>query len=113
MSGIVDAAVARAAAARALNVSPSIAHSKSQDQISDLLFAATGARFDSADVWSDRTTTYNQFRYFRRHLELYDDVFVDDANVFEFKAGGEAKARTLLTSSLPFLTEAYGSVWWR
>ena len=113
MSGIVDAAVARAAAARALNVSPSIANLKSQEQISDLLFAATGARFDSADVWSDRTTTYNQFRYFRRHLELYDDIFVDNSNVFQFKAGGEAKARTLLTSSLPLLNEAYGSVWWR
>ena len=30
--------------------------------------------FSFNDVWTDRTTTGNQYRYLRRHLELFDRV---------------------------------------
>ncbi len=36
------------------------------------------AGFSYQNVWTDRTTTGNQFRYLIRHLELYSDVFCYD-----------------------------------
>jgi hypothetical protein len=34
--------------------------------------------FSAKDVWTDRLTTGNQYRYVIRHLELFDDLFATD-----------------------------------
>lgn len=33
--------------------------------------------FSLLDVWSSRGTTYNQFNYFKKHLMLFDNAFID------------------------------------
>lgn len=39
--------------------------------------------FNYNDVWTDRTTTANQYRYFRRHLELFDEFIKNDTSMLE------------------------------
>jgi predicted helicase len=44
--------------------------------------------FNYNDVWTDRTTTANQYRYFRRHLELFDAFIKNDASILEIDENG-------------------------
>jgi superfamily II DNA or RNA helicase len=109
----VDSAVSRVEALRALQIRPGVANERTKAEIILRLEAATGLLLDFNDVWTDRTTTYNQFRYFRRHLELFSEVFVDEANVFKFKPQGEQLALNMLGLSLPFLGDSnYGQTKW-
>jgi superfamily II DNA or RNA helicase len=113
MTEAVNQAVIRVEAIRKLSIVPEIANEKSKNQILDNLEAATGLAMDFNDVWTDRTTTYNQYRYFRRHLELFEDVFIDQMNVFQFKEDGQAKAREILDRSAAYLEKRqYGDSYW-
>jgi hypothetical protein len=109
---LIDSAEARTRAVRDLRINRALANKKNQEHINDLLSEATGIQYDSTNIWTDRTTIFNQFRYFRRHLELFDDIFYDDGNTFRFKPGGDLKARALLQRSEPSLISTYGDVWW-
>jgi hypothetical protein len=109
----VSQAVERVTAIRSLEIVPEIANEKSKNRILRNLEDATGLAMDYNDVWTDRTTTFNQFRYFRRHLELFDNVFFDEMNIFKFRENGEREARDLLRQSSISLTDLdYGSTWW-
>ena len=109
----VDQAVKRVKALRDLSLVPEIANERSKQQILLNLQVATGLTMNFNDVWTDRTTTYNQFRYFRRHLELFSEIFIDEANIFKFKEGGKATAIDYLKSSSSFLGDLdYGRSWW-
>lgn len=106
-------AVNRVTALRNLNINPAIANERSKDELLRKLEEATGLKMDVNDVWTDRTTTFNQFRYFRRHLELFNQVFFSDGNVFKFRDNGELEARNLLNrSSFSPSDLTYGSSWW-
>ena len=106
-------AVQRVQALRKLTLVPEIANERSKGQILQSLEEATGIAMDFNDVWTDRTTTYNQYRYFRRHLELFEDVFIDEQNLFKFKVNGVAKAQEILNRSESKLSDLkYGHTWW-
>lgn len=105
--------VERVNALRSLAISPEVANEKSKNEILRKLEDATGLTMDFNDVWTDRTTTFNQFRYFRRHLELFDQIFFDDRNIFKFRENGEIKAREILEKSSLLLKDlSYGDTWW-
>jgi hypothetical protein len=113
MKKAVTEAVERVHALRKLTLVPEVANERSKAQILQSLENATGLAMDFNDVWTDRTTTYNQYRYFRRHLELFDDVFVDEQNVFKFQVNGADKARGILKRSESMLSNLnYGHTWW-
>ena len=109
----VSEAVDRINKLRALNLIPKVANEKSRLEILDLLTESTSIPMTYNDVWTDRTTTYNQFRYFRRHLELFGDVFADDANVFSIKDEGLVKLDEYLDETSSILgDDVYGSALW-
>jgi superfamily II DNA or RNA helicase len=113
MKKAVADAVQRVQALRKLTLVPEIANERSKGQILQSLEEATGIAMDFNDVWTDRTTTYNQYRYFRRHLELFEDVFIDEQNLFKFKVNGVAKAQEILNRSESKLSDLkYGHTWW-
>ena len=112
-SEAVNQAVARVNAIRKLSIVPAVANERSKIEILSSLKEATGLQMDFNDVWTDRTTTYNQYRYFRRHLELFDNVFIDDANIFKFQPHGKNEAKQLLKRSAEFIiTLDFGDSWW-
>jgi len=55
-----------------------LTNKKNQDSVREALNSRHHIGFNSNDVWTDRTTAGNQFRYLMRHLELFGDVFVTD-----------------------------------
>lgn len=98
---------------RSLGLLTQVANEKSKKEIFEQLSSSSGVTLNFNDVWTDRTTTYNQFRYFRRHLELFENVFIDVNNVFKFREAGQQKAKELLATSgreVNFLD--YGNSWW-
>jgi superfamily II DNA or RNA helicase len=73
--------------------------------------------FSTEDVWTDRTTTGNQYRYFIRHLELFDDLFATDWDnkTVTLKAGGAKKIEEILRMSNPAqlaIKGGYGAWLW-
>lgn len=71
------------------------------------------SEFSFANVWTDRTTIGNQYRYLIRHLELFDDVFTFTDKCIQLKAGRERKVDELLSKSGSYLaTDTYGDVLW-
>ncbi|MCE4566031.1 DEAD/DEAH box helicase family protein [Maribellus sp. CM-23] len=69
--------------------------------------------FSFNNVWTDRTTAGNQFRYLIRHLELFDDLFaLRDKNI-TILPGSEKKIEALLANTSSFLnTRDYGNKIW-
>lgn len=59
--------------------------------------------FDTKDLWTDRTTTGNQYRYFIRHLELFDELFATDwtTKTITVKHDAAAKIEKALRTSDP------------
>jgi hypothetical protein len=53
--------------------------------------------FSAKDVWTDRLTTGNQYRYVMRHLELFDDLFATDWTT---------KVITVKSTAVPRISEA-------
>lgn len=47
-----------------------------QDNVREVLNSMHYQGFNANDVWTDRTTSGNQFRYLMRHLELFNDIFI-------------------------------------
>jgi superfamily II DNA or RNA helicase len=49
-----------------------------QEEIRQILNNVMGIEYSERDVWTDRTTTGNQFRFFLNHLGLFTNCFVID-----------------------------------
>jgi len=98
---------------RSLGIKPEVANETSRKEILKELTEVTEIKFKYNDVWTDRTTTGNQFRYFGRHLELFEDVF----ERFDFKQlrlvrGGRKMRQHLNQSQAVLGEELYGRAWW-
>ncbi len=68
--------------------------------------------FSYNNVWTDRTTSGNQYRYLMRHLEIYDEIFFQDGTSFLIKPESEAFMDLLLEKSQADLSETYGYKVW-
>jgi len=68
--------------------------------------------FPYNDVWTDRTTTGNQFRYLIRHLELFDEIFKFENKRLMLKAGQKTILDKYLDLTQPMLSQGYGTHWW-
>jgi superfamily II DNA or RNA helicase len=83
------------------------------------LNSATGLALVDADIWTDRTTAGNQFRYFGRHLALFEEVFALPAvrpfwrrTIRLVSDGSKARLLDFLASSAEGLSQAYGDFFW-
>jgi superfamily II DNA or RNA helicase len=71
------------------------------------------AEFTFNNVWTDRTTAGNQYRYLVRHLELFGDLFQLRNNVLCLRESGSEEVNELLSASAAYLDESkYGEWVW-
>lgn len=68
--------------------------------------------FSYNNVWTDRTTAGNQYRYLTRHLEIYPDCFQTKNNIFLINKEKEAFLVSLLTESENYINKDYGDALW-
>jgi len=110
-------AQARIESARRIAPNPHIAGDRARRDIFESLKQVVGSGISYNDVWTDRTTTGNQFRYFTRHVELYDDMVTAQGAGTRLEVAtsrdGIKRAREYLRITEPLLSsEQYGSTWW-
>jgi superfamily II DNA or RNA helicase len=71
------------------------------------------AEFTFNNVWTDRTTAGNQYRYLARHLELFGDLFQLRSNVLSLNENKSEKVDRLLSVSASYLeNDKYGERVW-
>ena len=51
-----------------------------KEKVLDLLNTKYDVQFGFKDIWTSRTTTYNQFNYFKKHLWGFDNIFITTEN---------------------------------
>ena len=49
-----------------------------KEKVLDILNTKYDVHFGFKDIWTSRTTTYNQFNYFKKHLAVFDDIFITE-----------------------------------
>lgn len=89
-----------------------LTNESNKPQILEELNARHQTGFSFNNVWTDRTTSGNQYRYLMRHLEIYDEIFVNDGPYFLIKPGSEVMLDTLLEKSRAALSGVYGREVW-
>lgn len=47
-----------------------------KEKVLEILNTKYDVHFGFKDIWTSRTTTYNQFNYFKKHLWVFDNIFV-------------------------------------
>jgi len=55
-----------------------ILNEQNKTKVLELLNVKFGIKFGFKDVWTSRTTAYNQFNYFKKHLWAFDNIFDND-----------------------------------
>jgi len=69
--------------------------------------------FPYNDVWTDRTTTWNQYRYTVAHLSLWLDLFAFKDGELSLLPKAASRLDSLLAQSAEHLDQAeYGNVFW-
>ncbi len=46
-----------------------------KEKVLEILNTKYDVQFGFKDIWTSRTTTYNQFNYFKKHLWVFDNIF--------------------------------------
>ena len=65
------------------------------------------------NVWTDRTTIGNQFRYLVRHLELFDNIFYYEEGYLKVIPDSEELIDEILNKTLSQVGKSnYGNQWW-
>ncbi|MEG0962858.1 MAG: DEAD/DEAH box helicase family protein [Lachnospiraceae bacterium] len=47
-----------------------------KEKLLDIINTKYDVQFGFKDIWTSRTTTYNQFNYFKKHLWAFDNIFI-------------------------------------
>jgi superfamily II DNA or RNA helicase len=69
--------------------------------------------FPYNDVWTDRTTTWNQFRYIVSHLLIWKELFVFNNGTLSLLPTAKGRLDKLLAESAEHLNQGeYGNVFW-
>lgn len=75
-------------------------NTNNQETALDILNIKLGVEFSYKDIWTSRTTTYNQFNYFKRHLSYFDEFYLEgDRNRLEIDIEQKSKIMELLEST--------------
>lgn len=111
--GLVDLAILRRSAIKDYDRSGT-ANANAKEILTRELNEATGLSFHHNDIWTDRTSAGNQFRYFLRHVELFDEIF--DAQPRELRLSHPTD-KTLISdllnrSEAVLMAGNYGDAWW-
>lgn len=75
---------------------------ENKKKVLSILNTSWGYDFSFADIWTSRTTTYNQFNYFKKHLLIFDSIFENNAsnkNQIIKKYESNSKIELLLTNT--------------
>lgn len=84
-----------------------------KQQVLDSLNGLHPTGFTYNDVWTDRTTTGNQYRYLIRHLELFNEIFTFKNKRLSLTTHGIEIIDKYLNLTEPLLdTPSYGTHWW-
>ena len=91
-------------------------HSAGKDNKDKLLQSLNeryGVNFSYNNVWTDRTTVYNQFRYLSRHLELLEDSIKYVDNKITLLDEKNSYIKNLLSvEAKDYEKNKYGSFYW-
>ncbi len=106
-------ALNRIEAVRNSGIDITVASEANQEAVLTELTRVTGVSMSLRDVFTDRTTTFNQFRYFRRHLELFQTTLEDRSDVLHVRQGRLSELQGLLSVSSRYLRPTdYGEKLW-
>lgn len=47
-----------------------------KEKVLDIINTKYDVHFGFKDIWTSKTTTYNQFNYFKKHLWVFDNIFI-------------------------------------
>ena len=94
-----------------------------KEKVLNTLNTKYDVQFGFKDIWTSRTTAYNQFNYFKKHLGAFDDIFVtnggENKEKISIKPGMQSSIQELLdltkeieipakNNDLDMLNEMYG-----
>ena len=72
----IQEAIERIKYLRATYPNINILSESNKEKILEILNTKYDVQFGFKDIWTSRTTTYNQFNYFKKHLWGFDNIFV-------------------------------------
>lgn len=95
-----------------------------KEKVLDIINTKYDVQFGFKDIWTSRTTTYNQFNYFKKHLWGFDNIFItsegrNDKEKIRINPGVQSSIQQLLdltadietvaaTGDMDKLEELYG-----
>ena len=77
----------------------SILNEENKKKVLELINTKYDLSFNYLDIWTSRTTTYNQFNYFKKHLLAFDDLFVDAKDAIKRKENTDDLLREKLATT--------------
>jgi superfamily II DNA or RNA helicase len=95
----IDQAIGRIHYLRETYPKVDILNEENQAKVLELINDKFNVAFSYKDVWTSRTTTYNQFNYFKKHLWAFSDIFEPDLkakDVIKVYPGSRAAIREWL-----------------
>jgi hypothetical protein len=89
---------------------PELTSEANRGKVREALNTTHPVGFSEKDVWTDRLTTGNQYRYLMRHLELFDDLFSTDwtKKTITVKGAAASRIKSTLRMSDPKLLSKNG-----
>lgn len=72
---------------------------ENKKKVLSILNLKYGTEFNHSDIWTSRTTVYNQYNYFKNHVLCFDEIFTDDKQTEAIirKENGEQAINELLS----------------
>lgn len=72
----IQEAIERIKYLRATYPNIDILSESNKEKVLDIINTKYDVQFGFKDIWTSRTTTYNQFNYFKKHLWGFDNIFI-------------------------------------
>jgi superfamily II DNA or RNA helicase len=80
-AAVMESAIARVQRVRSKYPGVMQTSDANQEAVRKSLNDECGVEFSHREVWTDRTTPGNRFRYFRNHMSLFGEIFLEDSAV--------------------------------
>ena len=61
-----------------------ILNEENKNKVLSLINTKFGSNFNFKDIWTSRTTAYNQFNYFKKHLWSLDGIFEQNTSIKDY-----------------------------